>query len=310
MNPNITLDKIYQAQEILKTQFSPTPLLPFQNNIFLKAESLQPSGSFKIRGATYFLSQITPEQRSRGVVAYSTGNHAQAVALAAKKLNMKATIVMSPDAQPFKIEATKKYGAEIVMADIHSRKQTAEDLAAKTGAFFLPPFDHINVITGQGTIGLEILDAVTPEAVFVPVGGGGLIAGIAFAIKKLKPDVKIIGVEPDLDNDGYRSFKSGKLEGMAEMQDTIADAVKIGKLGTLTFPLIQEYVDDMMTVSEKQIAAATIKCAEVAHLFAEPSGALGLAGALAYPQKFSGPIVCILSGGNTTVDNLCKLEGT
>lgn len=309
MDVNITLDQLREAQAFLNRKGLCSPLVPWKNNIVFKDESLMPSGAFKIRGATYCLSKLLPEQRAKGVVAYSTGNHAQGVSTAAKELGIKATIVMSPDALPFKVEATRKLGAEIVMVPPHLRRQTAEELAKKTGAFLVPPYDHPDIITGQGTIGLEILEEIEPAAVFVPVGGGGLIAGIALAIKLIDPLVQIIGVEPEMDDDACRSFKSGKIEQLSELHDTIADAVKLGTLGEMTFPLIRKYVDDMISVSEEQIARATIMCTEEAHLFAEPSGALSLAGALSYKKKFltNRPIVCILSGGNTTLENLCNL---
>jgi len=283
------------ARRAIQGKALATPLISLNKKIhgrevYLKAESLQPGGSFKIRGALYSLSKTTPEQRKNGVVAYSTGNHAQAVAIAANLYNTSATIVMSTDAMPFKIEATRQLGAEVVLTTTQERKAVAEQLAASRNAIYIPPYDHIDIITGQGTIGLEILEAMTPSVVFVPVGGGGLIAGIASAIKQKDKSVTIIGVEPIEKNSG-----------------TIADAVNIPSLGALTEPLIQKYVDDMIRVKESEIASATISSIESSHLFLEPSGALALAGALIYPFakiKAVGPIVCIASGGNTTMETL------
>lgn len=308
----VTLQEICAARQAIKGHCLFTPLVPFSAagcQIYLKAENLQPSGSFKIRGATYCLSLLSAEQRRQGVVAYSTGNHAQAVALAAQRLGIKATIVMSPDVKPFKIEATRHYGATVILVSTEERSRSAQEIAHATGAYFVPPFDHPAIIAGQGTIGLEILEELLPSTIFVPVGGGGLIAGIAFAIKEQHPHVRIIGVEPELEDDGYRSFKSGHLVQMDRVSDTLADAVKIPMLGELTYPLIKKYVDEMITVTEKQIATATLLCVEKGHLFVEPSGALALAGALASEtsSRFKGPIVCVASGGNMQASSLQAL---
>jgi threonine dehydratase len=312
---DIALEQFHAAREILKGKALLTPLVPFCTNfsqanpIFFKAENLQPSGSFKIRGATYCLSLLSPEQRKKGVIAYSTGNHAQAVALAAQLLGIKATIVMSPDVPEFKVQATKNYGAEVVIVPANERRPHAEELARSTGSYLVPPYDHPAVITGQGTIGLEILESMDPAAVFVPVGGGGLISGIAMAMKKSHSKAKIIGVEPELENDAWQSFESKTKVTLAKPSNSIADAVRVPNLGDLTFPLMMAYVDDMITVSEKQIAEATLQCLKT-HMIVEPSGALSLAGALVYKSNFSAqkPVVCIASGGNTTLDFLCKLK--
>lgn len=314
----IGLDKIKDAAELLKKKTVYTPLVPVisctasrGNPLFLKAECLQPAGSFKIRGATYTISKLTAEQKAKGVVAHSTGNHAQAVALASHLQGIKATIVMSPEAPQFKIDSTRNLGAEIVMTTSSSfaRRKLAEELAESNGYFLIDPYDQEEVITGQGTIGLEIMDQMDPAAVFVPVGGGGLICGIAIAIKKINPSIRIIGVEPELENHAYLSFKQGTLVAMKGPSNSIADAVKIQSLGILTYPLFCHYVDDMITVSEDQIAKATLMTLEKTHLMVEPSGALALAGALIYekalPEKK--PVVCIASGGNTTLSYLHNL---
>lgn len=314
----IELDKIKEARALLNGKILYTPLVPIVSEtsyqghpLFLKAECLQPSGSFKIRGATYTLSKLSAIQRSKGVVAHSTGNHAQAVALAARQLGVKAIIVMSPEAPKFKINAARHLGAEVILTTPSSfaRRKLAEELAASAGYFLIDPYDQEDVITGQGTIGLEIMEQIDPAAVFVPVGGGGLISGIAIAIKKMKPSVRIIGVEPLLENDATLSFKQGSQVTMKGPSESIADAVKIQTLGNLTYPLICHYVDDMLTVTEEQIAKATLMTVETTHLVVEPSGALALAGAMIYTKGLpeGKPFVCIASGGNTTLPFLAGL---
>lgn len=312
MTINIALSKFRDAYSVLKDRVSDTPLLRFpdlsnERPIFLKAESLQPSGSFKIRGATYCMSQM-PKSITK-VIAFSTGNHAQAVAMAAKKLGLQATIVMSPDARESKVQATRQLGAEVLIVPVEERAACAEKLAAQPNCYYIPPYNHLDIIAGQGTIGLEILNDIEPAAVFVPVGGGGLIAGIAAAIKQMNPSVKMIGVEPENENDACRSFKSGKLVGVQPGSHSIADAVRVPMLGEIPFVLMQKYVDDMITVTEEQILDATLQIANKMHIIAEPAGALSLAGALQYQEKLLSdqPIVCILSGGNILLHDLCLL---
>lgn len=304
---NITLEQLKTARKVIEGKALNTPLIPLPDknrpDIFLKTENLQPGGSFKIRGATYCISRLP--KSIKHIVAYSTGNHAQAVALAATKLGLKSTIVMSPEALDFKIAATKAFGAEVVIVPTHERLDYTMELSKKPGHYLVPPFDHPDVITGQGTIGLEIMEKIAPKVVFVPVGGGGLISGIALAIKQIDPSVKIIGVEPELEADAFESFKTGKLVGIKAPSSSVADAVKIPRLGDLTFPLIQHYVDDMLTVSEDEILQATFYIMEKTHLIAEPAGALALAAAWKSSLK-EGPIVCIASGGNINLNLLCK----
>lgn len=309
------IDKIQSAYEIIEKKNLHTPIIklhktktPQGNPIYLKAESLQPSGSFKIRGATYAMSQMTAEQRKAGVIAYSTGNHAQAVALAAKELGIYAVIVMSPNVPEYKIEATRNYGAEIVMTDPTSRIAKTQELAKAKGYYYIPPFDREDVIAGQGTIGLEILEQIDPAAVFVPVGGGGLISGITLAIKHSRPDIKIIGVEPELENDTYQSFKAKKRVKLDKTSDSIADAIRV-PVGEITLPIILNYVDDMLTVSEAQIIDAVLLCINNAHLWVEPAGALGVAAAICYTGKMASdkPVVCVVSGGNMALPFFCQL---
>lgn len=315
----IELAKVKEAQEVLYGKILYSPVVPIVstntpsgNLIYLKAECLQPSGSFKIRGAIYSLSKLSPQQKAKGIIAHSTGNHAQAVAMAAQQLGIKATIVMSPEAPKFKIDATKLLGAEVIMTESSSfaRRQLAEELSKSKEYTLIDPYDQEQVITGQATIGLEILEQMQPAAVFVPVGGGGLISGIALAIKQIDPSVRLIGVEPELENDAYLSFKQGHLVRLKGASDSIADAVKIQALGNLTYPLICRYVDDMMTVTEEQIADATLLTLKKTHLMVEPAGALALAGARIYDKPFQSqkPCVCIASGGNTTLSFLTQID--
>ncbi len=299
-----------EAQKALQGKALRSPLIALQGtNIFLKAESLQPSGSFKIRGATFCIGRIPPKKRSRGVIAYSTGNHAQAVALVAKQFSIPATIVVSLEAPAFKVERTREYGAEIVIAEPGSeaRMKLARRLADERDLTLIPSYDNLDIIAGQGTIGLEILEDVEPGYVFVPVGGGGLIAGIAMAIKQKNPHVKVIGVEPELENDACQTFATGQRVRLDHVSKSICDAIKIQELGEVTYPIMKQYVDEMISVSEEEVREALKISLDRAHLFVEPSGALALAGALRYKPKSQKPIVCIASGGNTLLKNLCEL---
>lgn len=317
----MNIDSIHAAYEILKGRVMRTPLVtvgtvttPDGNPILLKTESLQQGGSFKIRGAVYSMACMSDEQRARGVVAYSTGNHAQAVAIAAAQLGVNAVIVMSPDVTPYKIEATERWGATIVMSEptSQSRRETAERIAVEQGRMLIPPYDHPNTIAGQGTIGLEILDQLPDTAaVFVPIGGGGLIAGIAAAIKQSNPAVRVIGVEPEWENDAYLSFQRGERVSLPAASKSIADAIRVQMLGDLTYPLMRRYVDEIVTVSEAQIAGATLLAVQESRLILEPAGALGLAAAKVYQGTLAQnrPVVAIASGGNITLEALSQLKG-
>lgn len=315
---NITPARFENALTLITQHQLNTPLVklhrqqtPQKNDIFLKLESLQPSGSFKIRGATFAMTQLTDKQRQAGVITYSTGNHAQAVALAAQQWGCKAIIVMSPDVPELKIKATQKYGAEIIMTDPSSeaRQALAEELVVSKGYSLIPPYDHEDVITGQGTVGLEILQQIKPAAVFVPVGGGGLIAGIALAIKQHDPQIKIIGVEPALEDDVYRSYQAKKRIRLNSTSQSIADAVRVLQPGKLSFPVILDKVDEMLLIGEEEIAKSTIFAINQ-HIWLEPSGALGIAAAINYKGHFNrpGPVVCVVSGGNTNLDFICQLN--
>lgn len=319
MTIEIELSRIEAARKVLDGKVLYTPLVkvegyttPAGHSIYLKAENLQPTGSFKVRGATYALSRLNEAERKAGVIAYSTGNHAQAVAQAARQQGIRAVIVMSPDAPAFKVEATRRLGAEVVMSEPTSqaRRRLAEEMAQAQGLTLIPPYDHPAVITGQGTIGLEILEQNQPAAVFVPIGGGGLIARIAAAIKQRSPQVKVIGVEPEWENDAWQSFQQGQKVMLPAASATIADAIRVQVLGELTYPLICRYVDEIVTVSESEIAAATLLAARQTHLLLEPAGAVGFAAALAYQGNIAntGPVVALASGGNITLQTLSKLS--
>ncbi len=310
---DIPIETFYEALKCISGHALRTPLIalscPQAQGIYLKAESLQPAGSFKIRGATFCVSRIDPEIRQKGLIAYSTGNHAQAVALVAKRFKIPATIVMSPEAPPFKVERTKEYGAEVIITEPGSeaRMKITYQLAKERDLILIPSYDNLDIIAGQGTIGLEIMEDMEPEYVFVPVGGGGLISGIAMAIKKIHPKVKMIGVEPELENDGFQSMKKGSKVRLTGVSSSICDAIKIQELGNIAYPIMQTYVDDMITVTEEEVVAAVGLSLDRAHLFVEPSGALALAGALAYKARGDKATVCIASGGNTLLKNLCDL---
>ena len=309
----VRIDAIRAARRVLRGHVLETPLVPVGrcttqdgSPILLKAENVQPTGSFKVRGATYKITRLTVDARRRGVIAYSTGNHAQAVARAAHRLSVAATIVMSPDVPHHKIQATIGWGADVVMAEPTSkaRRDLAERLARDRGLTLIPPYDDVDVITGQGTVGLEILEQTTdvPLAVIVPIGGGGLIAGIALAIKLLAPQVEVIGAEPELENDAWQSFHRGAHVQLSAASASIADAIKVQTLGDLTYPMILSYVDDIVTVSEGQIRQAIAQAAVDAHLVLEPAGAVALAAATLYPGQSSAdrPLIAIASGGNIT----------
>ena len=278
--------------------------------IKLKPENLQPTGSFKIRGASNAISALSPDQRARGVVAYSTGNHAQAVAMAAREARVAATIVMSPDVPRYKLEATRSFGAEILLADPTSeaRRHLAERYAVEKGLALIPPYDDYAVMAGQASIGIEIAADCVAAAVLVPIGGGGLISGIAAAIKAASPSTKVIGVEPEPENDAYLSFRSGKRIALAAPSDSIADAVKVQIVGEKTFPLIQQYVDDIVLVSEAEIMTAMVFAERHTGGSVEPAGALAVAAALYGAwQSSEGDVIAVVSGGNIDAERRATL---
>ncbi|MEJ7696204.1 MAG: threonine/serine dehydratase [Candidatus Limnocylindrales bacterium] len=307
----VTIDAIRAAAELLRGVAIHTPLVPFgppDDRAFLKAESLQPIGAFKIRGAYVAIASLSPEERTRGVVTYSSGNHAQGVARAARLLGIPAVVVMPSDAPAIKRDRVAADGAEIVIVGTASdeRQQAAESIARDRGLSLIPPFDDDRVIAGQGTIGLEILDDL-PEvtAVLVPIGGGGLASGVATAIKAIAPGVRVVGVEPELGADARDSLARGEIVRWSAEQvaRTIADGTRTQALGRRTFAHLRAHLDGIVTVTEAEIAAGVRLAAERSRLVVEPSGALVVA-ALAYhpevtrPHGDDGPIVGIVSGGN------------
>lgn len=273
--------------------------------LYLKPENLQPIGAFKLRGAYNKIAALSPQERSRGVITYSSGNHGQGVAYAARALGTKAVIVMPSNAPSLKREAAASMGAEIVLVGPGSleRQTKAEELAAQYGYVIVPPFNDEQIIAGQGTMGLEILeDLPDVETVLVPVGGGGMLSGVATAIKLSKPSAKVIGVEPELAADAQASLRAGKIvESTAEQTSrTIADGLRTQSIGAITFEHIKRYVDDIVTVSEQDIRQATRWLATNPKTVAEPSGAVAVAGFLFNRDELPRTTinVAIISGGN------------
>ena len=278
--------------------------------VFFKCENFQRVGAFKFRGAFNAISQLTAEQKERGVIAYSSGNHAQAVALAAKLLGTTAVIVMPQDAPQVKLEATRGYGGEVVTYDKHTsaREELAARIAQERGLTIIPPYDHPHVIAGQGTAAKELIEDVGPlDYLFVCVGGGGLISGCALAAHALSPGCRVVGVEPEAGDDATRSFKTGTLQ-TVHNPDTIADGARTPSLGELTFPLVLRYVHDMVTVNDGALLAAMLYIWERMKIVIEPTGALSAAGL--FERKLSPPtgsrVGVIISGGNVDVRDVCR----
>ena len=307
----VILSDIRKAQSRLLGIATRTRLIEFDHpesnarRLFLKPENQQPIGAFKLRGAYNKIASLSPEDRKRGVISYSSGNHAQGVAYAARALGVKAVIVMPDNAPPIKRNATAALGAEIVIVGPGSaeRQIKAEELAAQHGYVIVPPYNDEQIIAGQGTMGLEILeDLPEVEMVFAPVGGGGMISGVAAAIKLSKPSVKVIGVEPELAGDAQASLRAGTIVHFKaeEVSRTIADGLRTQSIGPINFEHIRRYVDDIVTVSEEEIRQAVRLLASNPATVAEPSGAVAVAGFLfrgdQLPKtKFN---VAIISGGN------------
>ena len=311
----LTLDQIYQAAYVLKdvarkTDMIYAPEFVPNREIYLKTENLQLTGSFKLRGAYYKISQLSQEQKASGIIACSAGNHAQGVALAATRMGIKSTICM-PDGAPIsKIEATKHLGAEVCLVkgtydDAHDR---AVELQKESGATFIHPFDDDHVIAGQGTIGLEILDQLKDaDAILCPIGGGGLIAGVAYAVKSLNPEVKIYGVQAANAPSMYESLKKGKAVTIPTVA-TFADGIAVKTPGETTLEIVRNYVDDIVTVTEDQIAAAILRLLERQKLITEGAGAVSVAAAMFSDLPLDGKkTVCILSGGNIDVNILSRV---
>jgi threo-3-hydroxy-L-aspartate ammonia-lyase len=276
----------------------------FGAEVFFKCENLQRMGAFKFRGAFNALSKFDERQRRAGVVAFSSGNHAQAIALAARILGMPATIVMPHDAPAAKVAATKGYGGQVVIYDRYKddREQIGRDLAEKHGLTLIPPYDHPDVIAGQGTAAKELYEEVGAlDAFFAPMGGGGLISGSALATRALSPQCKVYAVEPEAGNDGQQSFRSGQIVHI-DTPKTIADGAQTQHLGQHTFPIIRRDVDDVLTASDTQLVDAMRFFAERMKLVVEPTGCLGFAAAREMAPQLRGKRIGVLiSGGNVDV---------
>ena len=313
----LTLDKIYQASYALKTVIRRTDLIPAPNinktcSIFLKPENLQVTGSFKVRGACFKIAQLTEEERQRGVVACSAGNHAQGVALAATSHGISSLICLPDNAPISKIEATKRYGADVCLVEgvYDDAYRRALELRDEKGYTFIHPFDDEDVIAGQGTIGLEILDQLPDmDAVIVPVGGGGLISGVAYAIKHLAPHIKVYGVQANGAPSMLDSISHGKIERLPSVR-TIADGIAVKEPGLHTFDLCQKYVDEIVSVSDDEISTAILTLIEQHKLIAEGAGAVSVAAAMFNKVPVKGKkVVCLVSGGNIDVTILSRVIG-
>ena len=278
--------------------------------VFFKCENFQRMGAFKFRGGYNALARFTPEQRKAGVVAFSSGNHAQAVALSARLLGMPATIVMPHDAPAAKVAATRGYGAQVVIYDRYKedREQIGRDLAAKHGLTLIPPYDHADVIAGQGTAAKELFEeAGRLDYVFAPLGGGGLLSGTALATRALSPTAKLFGVEPEAGNDGQQSFRSGSIVHI-DTPKTIADGAQTQHLGKLTFGVIRRDVDDILTVGDEELREAMRFFAARMKMVVEPTGCLGYAAARAMKDALQGKRVgIIISGGNVDIARYAEL---
>jgi threonine dehydratase len=318
----VTLDDIRLAQQRLKNVAIHTPLIQCPHSpdrtdssrLWFKPESLQPIGAFKLRGAYNKIASLTDEERRRGVITYSSGNHAQGVAYAAKALGVKATVVMPRNAPKIKVESTAAHGAEIVFVGPSSseRQARAEELARECGYVIVPPYNDEKIIAGQGTVGLEIMtDMPEVECVLVPVGGGGLISGTAAAIKLTNPQVKVIGVEPELAADAQASLRSGHIVEFTGEQTarTLADGLRTQHVGEINFEHIRRFVDDIVTVSEAEIRKAVRRMAMHAKLIAEPSGAVTFAAFLFHRPELpkARRFVAVISGGNIEPELLAEI---
>ncbi len=302
-----SIEAIRDAARVLATLASRTPMEHSRflasitgGPVHLKCENLQRTGSYKIRGASYRLSRLTDAERARGVVAASAGNHAQGVAFAARQLGIEATIFMPIGVALPKLEATRDYGAtvELVGHAVDEALAAAAAFAEVTGAVLIPPFDHPDVIAGQGTVGLEILEDVPDvDTIVVPVGGGGLIAGIASAVRRLRPEVRIIGVQAENAAPFVPSLAAGEVRSVAT-EPTIADGIAVGTPGRLTFAVVSELVDEVVTVTDDETASALLVLLERAKLVVEPAGAVGVAALLSGKVASPGTTVAVLSGGN------------
>jgi threonine dehydratase len=312
-----TYDDVVQAAGRIAGVANRTPVLTsrtvdeaFGAQVFFKCENMQRMGAFKFRGAYNALMKFTPGQRRAGVVAFSSGNHAQAIALSAKLLGIPATIVMPQDAPAAKVAATRGYGGNVVMYDRYKedREQIGRELADRHGLTLIPPYDHPDVIAGQGTAAKELFEETGPlDAFFVCLGGGGLLSGSALATRALAPDCRLYGVEPEAGNDGQQSFRTGEIVHIATPQ-TIADGAQTQHLGNITFPIIRRDVDDILTATDDELVQCMRFFAERMKIVVEPTGCLGFAAARRMKDELRGKRVGILvSGGNIDLAKLSAL---
>jgi threonine dehydratase len=309
-DPIVTIDDIRQARARIANVAYRTPLVRFaaadgDGELYLKLESLQPIGSFKLRGAYNKIAQLSAEERSRGVITYSSGNHAQGVAYAARALGVQATVVMPRSAPQIKIDSTRGMGAELVFVGPASseRQAKAEEIARERGLTIVPPYNDERIIAGAGTTGLEIAEQLPDvELVLAPVGGGGLISGVASAIKLSGTKAKVVGVEPALANDAQQSFRAGKIVEITPEQAsrTVADGLRTQHVGPINFEHIRQHVDDVVSVSEDEIREATRRLVLGGHIVAEPSGAVTTAAYLFHREQLpkSSKTAAVVSGGN------------
>ena len=319
-NPALpTAGDVRAAAELLRGVAHRTPVMTSRTlderlgaTVFFKCENLQRGGAFKFRGAYNAVSRLTDEERARGVLAYSSGNHAQAVALTGRLLGVRTTIVMPEDAPASKIEGTRGYGAEVILYDkeTQSREELAAQLSQERGMSLIPPYDYADVVAGQGTAALELIEETGPlDALLTPCGGGGLLSGSALAAQAASPGCRVIGVEPELADDATRSFRTGTVQSVRN-PPTIADGLRTPALGRITFPLVRGHVADMRTVTEAGIVEAMRFLWTRMKIVVEPSGAVPLAALLADPDAFRGMrIGIIVSGGNVDLANACQLFG-
>ncbi|HDR9797529.1 TPA: threo-3-hydroxy-L-aspartate ammonia-lyase [Burkholderia cenocepacia] len=312
-----TYDDVAAAAARLEGHAHRTPVMTSRTiddalgaQVFFKCENLQRMGAFKFRGAFNALSRFNAEQRRHGVVAFSSGNHAQAVALSARILGIPATIVMPQDAPAAKMAATRGYGGNVVTYDRYTedREQIGRDLAEKHGLTLVPPYDHPDVIAGQGTAAKELFDEVGPlDAVFTPLGGGGLLSGTALATRALSPHAKLYGVEPEAGNDAQQSFRSGTIVHI-DTPRTIADGAQTQHLGNLTFPILRRDVDDVLTATDAELVDCMRFFATRMKIVVEPTGCLSFAAVRRMKDALQGKRVgVVISGGNVDLENFCAL---
>ncbi|MET8157282.1 threonine ammonia-lyase [Sphaerisporangium sp. NPDC005289] len=303
----VTYDDVVAARDLLEDVVIRTPLLHSRvlsemigGPVYLKCENLQRAGSFKVRGAYVRIARLTEEERSRGVVAASAGNHAQGVALASGLLGCKSTVFMPEGAPLPKVEATRAYGADVIFSGttVDQALAAAKQHAEETGAVFIHPFDHPDVVAGQGTVGLEILDQLPDVGtIMVAIGGGGLAAGVALAVKSMRPGVRVVGVQAEQAAAYPASLAAGHPV-MVDPASTMADGIAVGRPGDITFEMIHYLVDSVVTVSEETLSRALLLCLERTKLVVEPAGVAGVAALLDWPHAFEPPVVAVLSGGN------------